>query len=83
VTVAELSLLEGARTNNVEQVLAALRTHKVNVNVSNNVQLYRIILSTQYSVLSTRYCTPTLHLSQWFHSLTQLAHCTPITVWQS
>jgi len=37
VSAAELRLLEGARTNDVEQVQEALRTHKVNVNVANNV----------------------------------------------
>lgn len=33
----ELSLLDGARTNNVAQVQTALKVHKVNVNTRNNL----------------------------------------------
>ena len=38
VTKAELELLEGARSNNVQQVRDALVTHKVDVNICTNVR---------------------------------------------
>jgi len=43
VTQYELDLFEGARLNNVQQVLCALITHKVDVNTCDNVRVVELV----------------------------------------